>query len=204
MVSQVQLPRPQRGNAYVILLGTARHPTVWGTAYLRRRSLRSLCRRLYNVGLSAQCTARRPTACVPSLRRRSQVRQPILFTLLLFTEKAVICHLSLRSLRISAGSTPLEKCSAFQTRKRTALIHCSLFTEKLFTDTSYSKPPPRRVLRRRFLCLQLPCRLGRKVRYRYFRPLAACSVFCISIQMVMGPTPPGTGVMAAHLGATAS
>ena len=34
--------------------------------------------------------------------------------------------------------------------------------------------------------------------------LAACKVFCISMAMVIGPTPPGTGVMAAHNGATSS
>ena len=48
----------------------ARHPTMWGPS-LRRRSLRSLCRRLYNVGLSAHC----PT----------YGRLPSLFTLSLFT-----------------------------------------------------------------------------------------------------------------------
>jgi len=31
---------------------------------------------------------------------------------------------------------------------------------------------------------------------------AACSVFRMSMAMVIGPTPPGTGVMAAHKGAT--
>ena len=40
---------PQRGNGCI----TARHPTMWVATYLRRRSLRSLCRRLYNTGLSA-------------------------------------------------------------------------------------------------------------------------------------------------------
>ena len=41
-----------------------------------------------------------------------------------------------------------------------------------------------------------------KIDYLYISPFAASSVFCISETMVMGPTPPGTGVMYEHLGAT--
>ena len=37
----------------------------------------------------------------------------------------------------------------------------------------------------------------------YF-PFAASKVFCISETTVMGPTPPGTGVMNSHFGATLS
>lgn len=33
---------------------------------------------------------------------------------------------------------------------------------------------------------------------------AACSVFFISMAIVIGPTPPGTGVIAAHFGATSA
>ena len=42
--------------------------------------------------------------------------------------------------------------------------------------------------------------LGRQIAV-YF-PSAACSVLSMSMQIVMGPTPPGTGVMAEHKGAT--
>jgi hypothetical protein len=34
--------------------------------------------------------------------------------------------------------------------------------------------------------------------------LAALSVFFMSMAMVMGPTPPGTGVMARHFGAASA
>ena len=38
----------------------------------------------------------------------------------------------------------------------------------------------------------------------YLRRLAARSVFFISEMMVIGPTPPGTGVIYEHLGATSA
>ena len=37
-----------------------------------------------------------------------------------------------------------------------------------------------------------------------FLTFAAVSVFCISIAIVIGPTPPGTGVIASQIGATES
>ena len=43
---------------------------------------------------------------------------------------------------------------------------------------------------------------GEKNIYLYISFLAASSVLRISEQMVIGPTPPGTGVMSEHLGAT--
>ncbi len=43
-----------------------------------------------------------------------------------------------------------------------------------------------------------------KSRSPHYRCLAAFRVFFISIAMVIGPTPPGTGVIAAHFGATSS
>jgi len=52
------------------------------------------------------------------------------------------------------------------------------------------------------ICFTMRCRSSRFLHIPNCR--AACNVFFISIAMVIGPTPPGTGVMAEVSGATSA